>query len=116
MYSIHAFAPITGKFSSLIKTGKWPAGFSSRNSSDSTYSISSRAENHLASKLINLELENVNRMNLIGGEFAFVKDAFSIQGEYILNSVDASQTFDFSGYYGQVSYFLTGEKRKYKIS
>ena len=106
------FLPINDN-NNLLHIG---AGFSSRNSSDRTYSISSRAENHLASKLINLELENVNRMNLIGGEFAFVKDAFSIQGEYILNSVDASQTFDFSGYYGQVSYFLTGEKRKYKNS
>ena len=67
----------------------------------------------MASKLINLELENVNRMNLIGGEFAFVKDAFSIQGEYNEMSVGASQTFDFSEFImDKLVIFLTGERER----
>ena len=28
--------------------------------------------------------------------------------------LEAMEDYNFSGYYGQVSYFLTGEKRKYK--
>jgi len=92
------------------------AGFSSRNISDSTYSIASRPENHLGTKLLDMELNNVNGMSLIGLEMAFVMGSFSVQGEYVINSVDAVENYNFSGYYGQVSYFLTGEKRKYKNS
>ena len=42
--------------------------------------------------------------------------SFSLQGEYVVNSVDALEEYNFSAYYGQVSYFLTGERRKYKNS
>ena len=92
------------------------AAFSSRSSSDDTYSVSSRAENHLGTKLLDMDLEDVSGMNLMGAEMAFVMGSFSFQGEYIINSVEAIEDYSFSGYYGQVSYFLTGEKRKYKNS
>jgi len=92
------------------------AGFSSRTTSDSTYSVSTRPGNHLGTKLLDMELSDVSGMNLMGGEMAFVMGPFSIQGEYVMNMVDAVEDYDFSGYYGQVSYFLTGEKRTYKNS
>ena len=92
------------------------AAFSSRSSSDDTYSVSSRAENHLGTKLLDMDLEDVSGMNLMGAEMAFVMGSFSVQGEYVMNSVEAMEDYCFSGYYGQVSYFLTGEKRKYKNS
>ena len=92
------------------------AAFSSRSSSDDTYSVSSRAENHLGTKLLVMELYDVSVMNLMGAEMAFVMGSFSVQGEYVMNSVEAMEDYSFSGYYGQVSYFLTGEKRKYKNS
>ena len=92
------------------------AAFSSRSSSDDTYSVSSRAENHLGTKLLDMDLEDVSGMNLMGAEMAFVMGSFSVQGEYVMNSVEAMEDYSFSGYYGQVSYFLTGEKRKYKNS
>tara|TARA_B100001057_G_scaffold501255_1_gene622684 strand:+ start:5961 stop:7112 length:1152 start_codon:yes stop_codon:yes gene_type:complete len=92
------------------------AAFSSRSSSDNTYSISSRAENHLGTKLLEMDLDDVNGTDLIGLELAFVMGSLSIQGEYVMNSVEAMEDYSFSGYYGQVSYFLTGEKRKYKNS
>ena len=92
------------------------AAFTSRSSSDDTYSVSSRAENHLGTKLLDMDLEDVSGMNLMGAEMAFVMGSFSFQGEYIINSVEAIEDYSFSGYYGQVSYFLTGEKRKYKNS
>ena len=92
------------------------AAFSSRTTSDSTYSVSTRPENHLGTKLLDMDLDNVNGMNLMGAEIAFVMGSFSVQGEYVMNSVEAMEDYSFSGYYGQVSYFLTGEKRKYKNS
>tara|TARA_B100000401_G_scaffold156248_1_gene104372 strand:- start:1185 stop:2348 length:1164 start_codon:yes stop_codon:yes gene_type:complete len=92
------------------------AGFSSRNTSNQKYSISTRPENHLGTKLLNMELDSVSGMNLMGAEMAFVMGSFSVQGEYVMNSVEAMEDYNFSGYYGQVSYFLTGEKRKYKNS
>ena len=92
------------------------AAFSSRNTSDSTYSVSTRPENHLGTKLLDMELTDVTGMNLMGAEMAFVMGSFSVQGEYVMNSVEAMEDYSFSGYYGQVSYFLTGEKRKYKNS
>ena len=92
------------------------AAFSSRNTSDSTYSVSTRPENHLGTKLLDMDLTGVTGMNLMGAEMAFVMGSFSVQGEYVMNSVEAMEDYSFSGYYGQVSYFLTGEKRKYKNS
>ena len=90
--------------------------FSNRSSSDSTYSIYSRAENHLGTKLLDLDISNVDNMYLLGFEMAFVMGPFSIQGEYVMNNLDAVEEYIFSGYYGQCSYFLTGEKRVYKNS
>ena len=63
-----------------------------------------------------MQLTDVTGMNLMGAEMAFVMGSFSVQGEYVMNSVEALEDYSFSGYYGQVSYFLTGEKRKYKNS
>ena len=106
------FLPINSD-NNLLHLG---AAFSNRSSSDDTYSVSSRAGNHLGTKLLDMDLEDVSGMNLIGTEMAFVMGSFSVQGEYVMNSVEAIEDYSFSGYYGQVSYFLTGEKRKYKNS
>ena len=91
-------------------------GLSNRNNSDSTYSVSTRPENHLGTKLLDMDLDNVIGMNLIGAEMAFVLGSFSVQGEYVINAVETLEDYSFSAYYCQVSYFLTREKRKYKSS
>ena len=91
-------------------------GFSSRKNSDNTYSVSTRPENHMGNKLISASIENVEQTNLIGTEMAWVMGPLSVQGEYIINTVDADETYNFTSYYAQISYFLTGEKRKYKNS
>ena len=106
------FLPINDR-GNLLHLG---AGFSSRHTSNQKYSISTRPENHLGTKLLNMELDSVSGMNLIGAEMAFVMGSFSVQGEYVMNSVKGVEGYSFSGYYGQLSYFLTGEKRKYKNS
>ena len=55
-------------------------------------------------------------VDLLGLETALVLGPFSLQGEYMHDSV--STTFDrhraFSGYYAQAGYFLTGESRPYR--
>ena len=106
------FLPINNKYR-LLHLG---LGFSSRNISNDKYSVSARPGNHLGTKLLNMDLDNVTQMNLIGTEMAFVMGSFSVQGEYVMNHVDAIEDYGLSSYYGQVSYFLTGEKRKYQNS
>ena len=91
-------------------------GFSNRKNSDNRYSVSTRPENHMGNKLISASIENVEQTNLIGTEMAWVMGPLSFQGEYIMNTVDADETYNFTSYYGQISYFVTGEKRKYKNS
>ena len=57
----------------------------------------------------------VDNVNLIGIELALVLNSFSVQGEFVNSKVDAeSGSVSFPTFYGQVSYFLTGESRVYK--
>ena len=57
-----------------------------------------------------------NHLTRFGAESALVYGPFSAQGEYIATNVTGrgydSDTLD--GYYGYVTYFLTGESRNYK--
>ena len=100
---------------------------SKRKSSDHTYGFSSRAENHLGTKLLQPEFTDVDETNILGAEIAYVRNRLSLQGEYLRTTVlidDArtplmelySTEYELNGYYGQVSYFLTGESRPYKSS
>jgi phosphate-selective porin OprO/OprP len=58
----------------------------------------------------------VNHMTRFGAESALVYGPFSAQGEYIADNISGSgyngETLD--GFYGYMSYFLTGESRAYK--
>lgn len=53
-----------------------------------------------------------------GAEAAWVRGPLSLQGEYVLTMADVQggSDADFDGWYGLVSYFLTGESRPYKGS
>lgn len=56
-------------------------------------------------------------MTRFGAESALVYGPFSVQGEYILADVSGqgyNQQEFMNGYYGYMSYFLTGESRNYK--
>ena len=77
---------------------------------------SMNAANILKFFLISVVIGDVEQTNLIGTEMAWIMGPLSFQGEYIMNIVDADQTYNFTSYYCQISYFLTGEKRKYKNS
>ena len=53
----------------------------------------------------------------IGVEAAYVKGPFSVQAEYFDNETElenGSKGYEWDGYYGQLSYILTGETRGYK--
>ena len=106
------FLPIN-KNDQLLHLG---IGFSNRKWSDNTYSVSTRPENHLGNKLITAGVSNVEYTNLLGTEIAWVMGPLSIQGEYVITSVNANETINLTSYYGQISYFITGENRKYKNS
>jgi phosphate-selective porin OprO/OprP len=94
-------------------------GYSQRNPKNDEYKVSARPESHLAPKFVNTgtisEIDNINLMNF---ELAIVAGSFSIQSEYLQSKVNLKEDTDysFSAFYGQASYFLTGESRKYKNS
>ena len=97
---------------------------SKRKSDDKTYSFSSRAENHLGNKLMNVEFNNqVKDINIFAGEIAYVNGSLSLQAEALQTNVNTDigqlntpSDHKIISYYGQVSYFLTGESRSYKSS
>ncbi|HEU4838226.1 MAG TPA: porin [Micavibrio sp.] len=61
-------------------------------------------------------LSDIDRSTVLSAELAGVFGPLSFQGEYFLNSLDRDDgnSPDFEGWYGQASYFLTGETRPYK--
>ena len=92
------------------------ASKSIRRNNDNTYKISSRAENHLGTKLIDATFEDIDESNLLGGEFAYVNGSFSLQGEYLQTALLGVTETKLNSYYAQISYFITGESRPYKSS
>ena len=97
---------------------------SRRKTNDKTYSFSSRAENHLGNNLMDVNYKNqVQNVNIIAGEVAFINGSLSLQGEALQTTINTEIgqwntpiTHEILSYYGQVSYFLTGESRSYKSS
>jgi phosphate-selective porin OprO and OprP len=61
-------------------------------------------------------IRDVDFFTLFGAELAGVYGPFSAQGEYLRADVDRDTGGDpgFDGYYGYVSWFLTGESRNYR--
>ena len=98
-------------------------GYSYRKPDSGEYRVRSRPEAHLSGvRYINTgTLEDIDNVNLTNVEAAFVSGPFSIQTEYLMAKVNtgnitAVDSYNFNSYYGQVSYFLTGESKKYKSS
>jgi phosphate-selective porin OprO/OprP len=98
------------------KTLHLGASNSIRKNSGNSYGFSSRAENHLGNKLMSVSFEDVDKTNILGGEIAYVNNALSVQAEYLQATVIGTTETALSSYYGQISYFLTGESRSYKSS
>ena len=94
------------------------AGITHRVPDDKEFSVSARPETHLGEKYVSTgTIEDVDNVLMFSAEAALVAGPFSVQGEYVQTEVTTSfEDLSFNGYYGQVSYFLTGEHRKYKSS
>lgn len=87
--------------------------------------LDSRAETHvLRAKFVSTgDMKYVDNVQLFGGEAAAIMGPVTVQGEYQQVQVNRTATtvatyadHTFSGYYGQVTCFLTGERRPYSVS
>ncbi|MCK5219242.1 hypothetical protein KAR10_06965 [bacterium] len=89
-------------------------GYSVRNPESDTAVFGEKPESHLAPYLVGLNIP-ADKITLTGLELVFLRGSFSLQGEYVLASVEEIWNDDpvFSAGYIQASYFLTGENRKY---
>ncbi len=78
---------------------------------------STDAGSHLyKDSLIKSKIKNVTKTKRVGLETAVVNGRFSFQGEYVaLKAFNKKDSYNFDGWYGQVSFFLTGEHRNYKV-
>ncbi|MCZ4317881.1 porin [Aequorivita viscosa] len=93
-------------------------GYSYRKPESKEYQIAAKPSSNLAPKYINTgTLKNVDEIKLINFETAYVYNSFSFQGEFLKATVNTDiDALNFSNYYGEVSYFLTGESKNYKGS
>ncbi len=58
-------------------------------------------------------IENTDQVNTMGLEMAGKMSSVSMQAEYYTTKLEADNDYDFSGYYIDLSYMLTGESRPY---
>ena len=89
--------------------------YSHRNADDEEVRFRARPEVHLSPRFVDTGDISADAVNIIGGEIAVVCNSLSAQAEYIAALVDSSDGSDpdFYALYGQLSYFLTGEHRRY---
>ncbi len=79
--------------------------------------FSTNAGTHIYNgSLIKNKIKNTNKIKRFSSEVAIVKGSFSFQGEYMATTAsDNRNNYSFNGWYGEVSWFATGEHKKYKI-
>ncbi len=87
--------------------------------SDNEWRIRTRPESHQTSvRLVDTgTIAEVNSITTFGAEAAWVRGPFSIQGEFMQQSVDrdGGSDPDFTGWYAYASWFVTGDvSRAYK--
>jgi phosphate-selective porin OprO/OprP len=92
-------------------------GLSRRSPTQDAITFSSKPEANLAPSYVSAAVP-AETVDLIGVEAAWVRGPFSLAGEYTMAMVDAPSGAtadpDFSGYYVQAGYFITGENRAYR--
>ena len=112
------YAPINKK-NRVLHLGA-TAAYRSTGSSD-VLRFRIRPESHLTNtRLVDTGFFDADTYNRFVGETAFISGPFHIQGEYYHTSVDrdisANADLDFSGFYVEGGWFLTGESMNYKPS
>jgi len=87
-------------------------------SGNSTVRYQARPESHLAPFVVDTGDISSKGALVVGGEAAWVSGPLSLQGEYLHSFVQQAQgkALDFTGLYGSVSWFLTGETRRYNLT
>jgi phosphate-selective porin OprO/OprP len=92
------------------------ASFSTRNPLSNDTRYRSRPEARDVGFLVDTGELEASGVNLFGAEFAMVQGPVWVQAEYILSDVDAQLIGNpkFTGSYGQLGFFLTGESRPYR--
>ena len=101
-----------GTTPSLLHLG---ASFSSVLAEESSIQYRTRPESHLAPMLVDTGELDAEQAITGGLEAAYVLGPFSVQAEALASRVlmETAAELDFSGLYGQASWFLTGESRPY---
>ncbi len=93
--------------------------YSYKSPDDNEYMIRSQPESHLAPYYVSTgSITDVRNINILGTEAALVLGALSLQGEFLHMGIHTktptvNDSFAFYGFYSQISYFITGESRKY---
>ena len=89
--------------------------YSRRDAEDDEVKFRSRPEVHLSPRFVDTGDFAADRVDILGVELAAVFDSFSAQAEFMNAFVDSEANSDpnFYGLYAQVSYFVTGEYRRY---
>lgn len=91
--------------------------FSHRFATVPSISLGTLPESHLTNeKLVNTGDFPVDEASLIDSELALVWGPFSLQAEIFQEFTKAATNHWFWGYYGYISYLLTGENRLYDLS
>lgn len=93
-------------------------GYSFRNPESNEYEVSISPGSKLADKYIETDIiQNVNDVGLLNLEAVYIHGPFSLQSEYLDARIDIENaTHHFSNYYAELSYFITGESKKYQGS
>ncbi len=84
---------------------------------DKKFGYSVRPEVHISEKYIKTSVVDVKNIGMTNFEAAYNMGSFGFQTEYAIAKVNSSiKNETFNTFYTQVSYLLTGEKKKYKNS
>lgn len=91
------------------------AAYSYRKPDSKEYKISISPGSHLAEKYVKTgTIEFVDDVGLANFELAYIHGSFAVQSEYLMSSIHTlDYTHNFSNYYTELSYFITGESKKY---
>jgi phosphate-selective porin OprO/OprP len=105
--------PIKEDATHLLHLG---GSYSVRSLPGDTYAVSTKGESNLTQQTIAAVSIAAGDANVGGLEAAWVNGPLSLQSEYTMSTVDPDigSDLNYSGYYVYVSYFLTGESRKYQ--
>lgn len=94
------------------------AAYSFRNPESREYRISISPGSRIADKYLQTGImEDVDHLGLANFETAYIYGSFSLQSEFLTAAVHTTKgIYHFSNYYGELSYFLTGESKNYEGS